>query len=99
MSVLDSSAAFKNVEVMAELQNKKLCNLNKLMLEINTHLFFSLNFDHSFTDRRKQFLNGTMKIVCKNSWSLDFTFKTSNDVTDVNKRACLSAAVSAVFKK
>ena len=71
---------------MAELQNKKQCNyINTLMLEINTHLLLSLNFD-----RQEQFLNGTKKIVCKKSWSLDSTFKTSNDVTDVNKRVCLS---------
>ena len=71
-----------------------------LMLKINAHLLLSLNFDCcSLTDCEKPFLNGTKKIVCKKSWSLDSTFKTSNDVTDVNKRACLSAAVSAVFKK
>ena len=69
------------------------------MLKINAHLLLSLNFDCLLTDCEKPFLNGTNKIVCKKSWSLDSTFKTSNDVTDVNKRACLSAAVSAVFKK
>ena len=51
-------SALKNIEVMAELQNKKQCNINTLMFEINTHLLLSLNFD-----RQEQFLNGTKKIV------------------------------------
>ena len=38
------------------------------------------------------------KIVFKKSWSLDFTFKTSNDVTDVNKRGQFRQC-SAVAKK
>ena len=39
------------------------------------------------------------KLFCKKSWSLDFTFKTSNDVTDVNKQVCrLSSECSSVQK-
>lgn len=30
-------SALKNIEVVAELQNKKQCNINTLMIEINTY--------------------------------------------------------------
>ena len=57
------------------------------MLKINSHLLIlNWNFDRPLTDCQERFLKGMNKIVCKKSWSLDFTYKTSNDVTDVNKR-------------